>query len=114
MYTFIEIWSPKPEWFELSTDDRNALMGRMSEATGPVRDRHGIEVLGWAHTAPDTAHVIAYDYFAVWTGPTKAALDELAAAIDTAGWYTYFDQQVAIGDLVAPPTIVTHMINRSA
>jgi len=106
MHVFLELWNPKPTWHSLSAADRQSLMGRLGQATTPIAQAGGIEVLGWGKADSKVDHSEGHQYFAVWRSPTREALDQMREVILKGGWYDYFDQVNVVGELRTPDAVI--------
>lgn len=110
MQLFIELWSTKPAWLALSQEERAVYMQNVREALEAMQEG-GIEILGWGAVDPATGHTADYNFFAVYRmqNPEQAAAFE--AAVAAAGWYEFFEQINACGELVDAHTVIDRLID---
>lgn len=105
MIYFIEIWSVKPAWLELSPQDRGNYMQQVGAHIQALLDK-GVQVLTWSSNNLTTSYRANFDYFAIWTFPDQETADSFQALVEGAGWYNYFEQtnlmgrQATVGDII--------------
>lgn len=91
MKYYIETFTPKPAWLELSKEERAVYMERIALSSQPLGEQGG-ELLLMSENDSDTVQGLKHQFFVIWKFPT----DELAKAFETLGldegWYNYFDQ----------------------
>lgn len=91
MKYFIEAFTPKQAWLDLTKEARAAYMAKVNEATKPITDQ-GAEVVTMGENDSDTTYGLSHNFFVVWKFPT----DELEKSFEDQGiiegWYDYFDQ----------------------
>lgn len=109
MYLYVELWTPKPSWLELSEKERESYFdGVASEIESLTQE--GIEVVGFTVNDEETPHGVDHRYSAAWTMPSEDHAEMLEEAVEEAGWYEYFDQLNARGKLLSPEDAFGDMI----
>ncbi len=96
MNLFIQLWSPRQAWLDLTTKERQDFMAGIA----PDMLRHaemGIELLGMGAVDPTTDAKTDHKYWAVWKMPNDVTLEIFEADVRRGGWYKYFDQVNARG-----------------
>jgi len=102
MYIYVEHWTPKQAWLDLSTKERQAFF----ETIMPLLKKHeemGIETLAMARIDADTASKSEHGYFSVLRmhDTAKAKNNEKDNAV--ANWYDYFEQTNSRGEIRPHP-----------
>lgn len=91
MKFYIETFTPKQAWLELSKEERATYMNKISISSQPLLDQGG-EFVGMGENDSDTVNRLNHQFFVIWKFPT----DELAKSFESLGfnegWYDYFDQ----------------------
>lgn len=91
MTFFIEAFTPKQAWLDLSKEARAAYMNKIALSSQPLVEQGG-ELIGMSENDGDTFQGLNHHFFVIW----KFATDELAKSFETLGldegWYDYFDQ----------------------
>jgi hypothetical protein len=109
MYLYVELWKPRAAWRALPADERSAFIEGIGPAIGTLTDA-GIELVGFAFNDDDTEYRADYAYLALWRMPSKDLARTLETAVIDAGFHTYFEQVNARGELVAPESVLGHML----
>ncbi|MBZ9731150.1 nuclear transport factor 2 family protein [Salegentibacter sp. JZCK2] len=108
-HLYVELWNPKQAWLDLSTEERQSFFskvgGEIEKLTGA-----GVEVLGFAVNDKETPNRSDHKYIAVWKMPSKDHVEMLENSVSQAGWYDYFEQVNARGELISPPAVLEDMI----
>lgn len=112
MHLYVELWKARPAWLSLSADDRTAYVAQLGPAIGQLLGA-GIELVGFAIADADAPHPSGYPYIAVWKMPTLDLARALEAAVEGAGWHTYFEQINARGELMPAQDVLAHMARAS-
>ena len=60
----------------------------------------GGELVGVGSADPGTSHDAGYDFYAVWKLPTREIVQMFEKGIEDDGWYAYFEQVNASGELM--------------
>lgn len=91
MKYYIETFTPKQAWLDLTKEERAEYMNRIALSSQPLVDQGG-EVVVMSENDSDTVQRLAHQFFVIWKFPT----DELAKSFEALGlneaWYDYFDQ----------------------
>lgn len=91
-----ELYSPKPAWLALSTEQRQAFFAMIGTGMNGLSN-HGIEPLAFGQTDPSQLHPAQQQFFAIWKFPDQSAVTLLLEAINATGWHDYFDTVNAAG-----------------
>lgn len=110
MYMFVEKWKARPEWLALSQPERKEYVSKVEHAIEDLL-KAGIEIVGFALNDSDTPYRADYRYFSVWKLPDKELVQKLEQAIEQSGWYQYFEQTNARGELIQPDAVLGDMVN---
>ncbi|MGM0531873.1 MAG: DUF6616 family protein [Bacteroidota bacterium] len=110
MQLYVELWNAKQPWLDLSQEERQFYFDKVGEEIGKLTEA-GIEIIGFALNNEDTSHRSNHRYLAVWKMPSPDHVKMLEDSVSQAGWYEYFDQLNAGGDLISPPEALGDMIN---
>uniref|UniRef100_UPI0032180F2F DUF6616 family protein n=1 Tax=uncultured Draconibacterium sp. TaxID=1573823 RepID=UPI0032180F2F len=105
MECFIELWSARDSWKELSKKERGDYLGQI----GPhlqILLKQGVEIIGWGENNEATSHRAGFDFYAVWKFPTTDMKKEFEAVVMEAGWYNYFHQENVSGTITTPDEII--------
>lgn len=110
MITYIELWQAKQTWINLSPEERKTYV----DALGPVIQQlleSGVQIISWGINDGSTFRRVDFDYYAVWNFPDENAAVKFEKLVESAGWYTYFEQVNARGATMSPQDVMAHMIN---
>ena len=109
MHLYVELWNVRPQWLELSTEERKQYLDKAGSQIKKLTDT-GVEIVGFAINDADTPHRSNYQYMAVWKmlGLEQVAL--LERSLEQAGWHAYFEQVNARGTLVPPSEALADMV----
>ena len=110
MKFYVEVWSAKQAWLDLSIEDRGAYMAQVGPAIQQLLEQ-GVEIITWGENDTDTVERLGHDFFAVWKFPTDELAKSFEALVTGAGWYNYFDQLNLKGDAASPQDIIGKLIN---
>lgn len=105
MQVLIELWTPKPSWQALSTEERQAFMAQIGGTMAQLSDI-GVEVIGWGEIDPTADKSIDAAFVAVWRAASEEAMVEFLRIIEASGWYDYFAQTNVKSSLTDPQAIV--------
>lgn len=106
MYTFIELWRPRPTWLALDEAERSAYMEAVGAGMAELTAA-GIEVVGWGKVdAEPDGRSSGYHYIAVWRMPSPAEVEKFRATVREARWYDYFDQVNVASALGAAEAVI--------
>ncbi|MFE6869268.1 DUF6616 family protein [Kitasatospora sp. NPDC057692] len=104
----IETWTPRPAFHAADEQTRNDLLAGAQEAMRQLAEI-GVVTLGWGRVEP-AANSTSHEWFAVWQAPSKELADKLLEGVEDSGWYTYFEQSNAVGELrPAEAAIAEHL-----
>lgn len=109
MYLFIELWKPKQAWLDLPQDKRAEYMQQLGPAIQQLTEA-GMEIVSWSLNETDTPQGTDHTYIAAYKFPSKEIALQMEAAVEGAGWYNYFEQINAKGELNSPDAVIGHMI----
>ena len=104
MYTYIELFKAKDAWLDLSDQQKAEYLQRVGSSMEGVL-ASGAELVGVGGTDHGTAHEAGYDFYAVWKLPSRDVVEAFERGIEDDGWYEYFDQVNASGELVEFETL---------
>lgn len=108
MYLYVELWKPLEAWHALSPSEREEFSDGIAPAVSALLEA-GIELIGFALNDPDTGNRADYVYLAAWRMPSRSLALELERAVADYGFFSYFDQVNARGEIVAPEEVLKHM-----
>lgn len=111
MYIFVELWKPKPEWLTLSKSERQQYLSQLGPAIQSLVDS-GVEIITWSLNDPSTPYTTDHVYLGVYMFPTKEQTLQFEQLVAQAGWYDYFDQINAKGEVSNPPAMIGQMLER--
>ena len=111
MYLYLELWSARDEWMNLSTAERKDYFERVSEAVADLT-KSGSGPVAFALNDPDTYHRANYEYLCLWHMPDKDTTLEFERRIRELGWYDLFDQENMAGVQISAEDCFTHMLSR--
>lgn len=106
---FIELWNARPEWLELSREERAAYMKEVREGLADMREG-GIEVLGWGSVDPRAGHESGYGFYALYRMRNREQVNAFEEAVEKAGWYRYFEQINISGELEDAHVVIDRLI----
>jgi haloalkane dehalogenase len=109
MYLYVELWKPREAWKALPVQERSNYMSQLGPAIGELT-KIGVELIGWSLNDSETSHRADYHYIAVWKMPSQDAVRQFEHVVEQSGWYRYFEQVNARGELVAPDPVIANMI----
>jgi hypothetical protein len=110
MKFYVEAWSAKQAWLDLSAEERGAYMGQVGPVIQQLMEQ-GVEIVSWSDNDTDTVERLGHDFFAVWKFPTDELAKSFEALVTGAGWYNYFTQVNLKGNAGGPEEIIGKMIN---
>lgn len=108
-HLYVELWNPKQAWMVLSAEERQDFFDKVG---GEIQNltKEGIEILGFAVNDEETPYRSDHKYIAVWRMPSKKLVEMLEESVSRAGWYNYFEQVNARGELITPPAALEDMV----
>ena len=98
MHIYIELMRPTPAWLAMSAEDRGRYLERVGGSLGSITES-GAELVAVGHADPTRSKDAGYDYFSVWKLPSLEVVEEFEAGIEHDGWYEYFEQVNASGEV---------------
>ena len=109
MFTYIELWKAKQAWTDLSKEERTNYMTALGPAIQQLLE-NGVQIVSWGINETSTFSKADYDFFAVWTFPTREAAKGFEKLVEGAGWYDYFEQVNLMGTAGSPQDVIGKMI----
>lgn len=109
MITYIELWKARQAWKDLSKEQRANYLTALGPAIQQLIEG-GVQILSWGNNESSTFNRVDYDYFAVWTFPNLESAQNFEKMVEGAGWYNYFDQVNAMGNISTPQEVMGKMI----
>jgi len=109
MECYIELWSARASWINLSHKKRADYMAQIGPHLQSLLEQ-GVEIVSWGENEKDTSHRANYDFFAVWKFPNTDMKREFEALVMEAGWYNHFHQENASGKISTPEEIIGKLI----
>lgn len=109
MITYIELWKARQAWIDLSKEERANYLTALGPAIQQLIEG-GVQILSWGNNESSTFNRVDYDYFAVWTFPSLESAQNFEKMVEGAGWYNYFDQVNAMGNISTPQEVMGKMI----
>jgi hypothetical protein len=109
MHYIIEQWTPTQAWLDLSAEERQAFVVSIM----PIIERHtamGIETIAMGTVDADTDAKSAHRYWSVIRAPDEAAAKVFEADVRGCGWYEYFDQFNARGEVQTVEAVIGELI----
>ena len=70
----------------------------------------GAKVISWGVNENRTSQKADYDYFAIWSFPDQASIENFEKIVEGAGWYNYFEQVNISGTTSTPDDIIGKLI----
>lgn len=110
MITYIELWKAKQAWIDLSKEERGNYLAALAPAIQQLLES-GVQIVSWGNNEASTFSKAEYDYFAVWTFPEIGSVKNFESMVEGAGWYNYFHQVNAMGNVISPQEVMAAMIN---
>lgn len=97
----VELWSPKPEWIAMSTDDRQKFFDQLLEKVNVpgFGDDQDMVTLGMCQTE-SFPHSTRHTWMAVWQAPDKQTFESFIARVESGGWFDLWEQEHAVGQLL--------------
>lgn len=108
-HLYVELWNPKQAWMDLSAEERQAFFDKVGGEIQKLTEE-GIEIVGFAVNDDETPYRSDHKYMAVWKMPSKEHVEMLEESVSQAGWYNYFEQVNARGELLSPPAALEDMV----
>lgn len=105
MYYVIEQWTPKRAWIDLSSEGRQAFM----QSIMPIIEEHaelGIRTLAMGSVDEDTDAKTMHRYWSVIEAPDRAMARKFEADVRACGWYDYFEQFNARGEVRSAEAVI--------
>ena len=111
MYMYLELWSARKAWLDLTSDERKAYFGRVSGAIADLTGS-GSETLAFALNDTDTDRRADHEYLALWQMPDRETAVEFERRLEELGWYDLFDQKNMRGESITAEACLDHMLQR--
>lgn len=109
MECFIEMWTAKEAWLNMSKEERVEYVTQIGPHIQSMLEQ-GVEIVSWGENCKDTSHRANYDFFGVWKFPNAEIKKEFEAVVMEAGWYNYFHQENLSGASTTPDVIIGKLI----
>jgi hypothetical protein len=97
MKYFIEMFSPKQAWLDMSKEEKSAYLTHVNESSQGLMDQ-GVTIVSMNENDKDTIQRVGYNFFVIWTIPTDELANAVQKLIVSEGWFNYFDQLNLKGD----------------
>ena len=91
MKYFIEMFSAKQSWLDLTKEEKSAYLTQVNESSKPLMDQW-VAITSMNENDQDTIQRAGYSFFVIWTMPTDELADAVQKLMLTEGWFNYFDQ----------------------
>lgn len=91
MKYYIETFTPKQTWLNLTKEERAAYMTKIGLSSQPFLDEGG-EVVFMGENDSDTVQRRNHRYFVIWKFLNDQSAKSFEALGIREGWYDYFDQ----------------------
>jgi hypothetical protein len=109
MKTYIEIWKAKEAWHNMPKVQRGEYMGQLGPAIQGLLES-GVKIISWGINNKKTFKRANYDFFGVWEFPNQESIESFEKLVESAGWYTYFEQVNLCGATTTPEEVIGKMI----
>ncbi len=109
MQLMLELWKPKQSWLDLSEEERSAYVESIQPSIGGLMEA-GVDLVGIGKIDEDTDRVADYRYWAVWRIPSRALAERFENQVREDGFYDYFEQVNARGEIRDPKDVFSEMI----
>lgn len=70
----------------------------------------GAELVGAGAADPETSRDAGYDFYSIWKFPNRDVVRMFESGIEDDGWYRYFEQINASGELVELDALIQRVI----
>ena len=108
-FLYVELWTPRQAWLDLSQEERREFFNQVGGEIQALTSE-GIQIVGFALNGQETAHRSDFQYIAVWQMPSQEHVEMLEESVSQAGWYEYFEQENASGELISPTAALADMV----
>lgn len=109
MFLYVELWKPKPEWDNLSREQREEFLAMLAPGVHRMKGLKA-ELVGFAVCDEDTPMDAAYRYLAVWKMPNLGHVHMLEKAVRDEGWANYFHITNARGRVIPVGEVASDMV----
>ncbi|HTE01876.1 MAG TPA: DUF6616 family protein [Mucilaginibacter sp.] len=109
MKYYIEAWTPRQTWLDMSPEQRGAYMAQLGPAIQQLSEQ-GTEIISWGVNDDDTHNRLGFDFFAIWKFPNEELAKTFEGLVVDAGWYNYFEQVNIKGSPASPDDIIGKLI----
>ena len=108
MYLYLELWKAKDEWRALTEVERETFVGGLAPSISKLTEQ-GVELIGFSFNDEDVIHRADFTYMAAWRMPSKDLALQMEHLVNDAGFYHYFEQINARGEVSPPETVLLDM-----
>ena len=109
MYLYFELWKPKPAWDDVSREQRQEFLNQLRAGTRKMEEL-GVELVGFAICDKAASHSGDFRYMVAWKMPNLGHVHMLEKAVQSEGWYNYFDVTNARGKLTSLEEAAVDMV----
>jgi hypothetical protein len=109
MLIFVEMWRAKASWLSLSSEERKQYLAQVGPVVQWLVDS-GVEIVSWSLNDLSTSHRADYPYFAIYKFPSKELTTQFEQKVEQTGWYQYFEQINAKGEIDTPQPVIAHFL----
>lgn len=109
MYYYIEEWKHRHEWLAMTPEDRGKFLYDLSPTIQSLING-GAELIGYCIN--HNGHQDKTDRFLrVWRIPDKEFATRIEAALEQAGWHTFFERGDTRGEVITPQVAIPYLVN---
>ena len=109
MYYYIEEWKHRREWLAMTPEDRGKFLFDLSPTIQSLID-DGAELIGYC-VDHNGRHDRTDRFLRVWRIPDKEFAERIEAALEKAGWHTFFERGDARGEVLTPQVAIPYLVN---
>jgi len=90
MHVLVELYTPKPAWLSLASEERSRYLAGVRQAVVGL-EAAGVTCFTLGRTDQTVDQASSHTYFGVWTARDEGALRLFLDGLQSSGWYHYFD-----------------------
>jgi hypothetical protein len=106
---YIEEWKLRQEWLAMSPEDRGKFLFDLSPTIQRLID-DGAELVGYCLN--HNGHQANTDRFLrIWRIPDKEYEQRINAALERAGWHSFFEPGDTRGEVLSPQVAIPYLVN---
>jgi hypothetical protein len=106
---YVEEWTPRSKWFQLSAEDRGKFFFDLAPTMQTLFDA-GVELVGYVVNR-GAGSPSGLSFLRIWKMPEESLAQRVEEALASTAWHEFFESGPARGEVLTPQVAIPHLIS---